>query len=197
MRSVTPDEIDALLPQTQCGLCGYGGCLPYAEAMAANLASIHLCPPGGVATLVKLGEKLDIDPRPYIAEIEAKTKPPVKAVIREPECIGCTKCIKACPVDAIIGTAKAMHVVLTDHCTGCELCIPACPVDCIDLLPIPYAESTQATPLTRDLARERYHNRQVRLQKASKVPLQANHSLTSKKRYIEAAIARVKAKRTK
>src|SRR3990167_5561207 len=94
----TPETIDSILPQTQCGLCGYGGCMPYAEAMCFENAPINLCPPGGVETLHALGELLQQDPAPYIPDMERKAKPNRLAVIREAECIGCTKCIQACPV---------------------------------------------------------------------------------------------------
>ena len=136
MTKITADQIDALLPQTQCGLCTFKGCMPYAEALAAKSAPIHLCPPGGVDGLIALGKLLNEDPSPYLEEMKEKAKLPMRAVIREDECIGCTKCIKACPVDAIMGSAKLMHTVLTDECTGCELCIAPCPVDCIDMIPV-------------------------------------------------------------
>ena len=112
---ITPEEIDAHLPQTQCGLCGYGGCLPYAEAMVFEQAPLHLCPPGGVKTLKVLGELLQQDISPFIADMEKNTKPPAVALIREAECIGCTKCIAACPVDAIIGSAKHMVYAILNH----------------------------------------------------------------------------------
>ncbi|HEX2549672.1 MAG TPA: RnfABCDGE type electron transport complex subunit B, partial [Gammaproteobacteria bacterium] len=126
-------EIDALLPQTQCGLCGFKGCMPYAKALVENNAPINLCPPGGVQGLIALAEKLQLDPTPYIAEMQQKARPQLRAFIREAECIGCTKCIKACPVDAIIGSSKSMHTVILEDCTGCELCVAPCPVDCIEM----------------------------------------------------------------
>jgi electron transport complex protein RnfB len=128
------ENIDSLLPQTQCGQCGYAGCRPYAEAIAAEEAEINLCPPGGEATMVALADLLGKDPVPLDAEA-GEEKPKALAVIREQECIGCTLCIQACPVDAIIGAAKLMHTVIADHCTGCELCLPPCPVECIDMVP--------------------------------------------------------------
>ena len=132
-------NIDALLPQTQCGLCGHrDGCLPYAQAISEGEAA-NKCVPGGQPVADALAQLLN---RPaLIAEesvwpIQADGRPQrMKAIIREDECIGCTKCISACPVDAIIGSGKLMHSILTDLCTGCELCIPPCPVDCIDLIP--------------------------------------------------------------
>ena len=127
------EEINDLLPQTQCGQCGYPGCRPYAEAIAEGEA-INKCPPGGEATIKALADLLDVEAPPLDAEHgEEQTKS--VAYIREDECIGCTKCIQACPVDAIIGAPKMMHTVVADECTGCELCLPPCPVDCIDLVP--------------------------------------------------------------
>ena len=133
---VSPEEIDEILPQTQCGLCGYGGCMPYAEAIVFDQAQLNLCPPGGINTLQALGQLLNQDITPWLPEMEKKTKPKTLAVIRETACIGCTKCIQACPVDAIVGSAKHMHTVITDACTGCDLCAPVCPVDCIPLDPM-------------------------------------------------------------
>ncbi len=128
------DEINNILPQTQCGQCGYPGCRPYAEAIA-NGEAINKCPPGGEAGIQALADLLDLEVIPLDSEHgEAK---PVKSVafIREAECIGCTKCIQACPVDAILGAAKQMHTVIASECTGCDLCVEPCPVDCIDMIP--------------------------------------------------------------
>ncbi|WP_081193285.1 electron transport complex subunit RsxB [Halomonas sp. 18071143] len=125
------EQIDALLPQTQCGQCGYPGCRPYAEAINQGDA-INKCPPGGDATVVALAELLGREPAPLDGEAPSEDR---VAFIREAECIGCTKCIQACPVDAIIGAAKQMHTVIEDECTGCDLCVAPCPVDCIDMLP--------------------------------------------------------------
>jgi len=127
------DQINAILPQTQCGQCGYPGCRPYSEAIADGDA-INKCPPGGEETIQALADLLDVEPQPLDAE-HGVEKEPVVAWIREDECIGCTKCIQACPVDAILGAAKVMHTVIADECTGCDLCIEPCPVDCIDLVP--------------------------------------------------------------
>jgi Na+-translocating ferredoxin:NAD+ oxidoreductase subunit B len=126
------EQVLQRLPQTQCGQCGYPGCRPYAEAIA-NGDQINKCPPGGQATIKALADLLDrestpLDPR-YGEEQPAKV-----AFIREDECIGCTKCIQACPVDAILGAAKLMHTVISAECTGCDLCVAPCPVDCIDML---------------------------------------------------------------
>lgn len=128
------DQIDGMLPQTQCGQCGYPGCRPYAEAIAEGDA-INKCPPGGQSTVEALADLLDVEAVPLEGGVEEE---PVKTVayIREDECIGCTKCIQACPVDAILGAAKQMHTVIESECTGCDLCVEPCPVDCIDMLPI-------------------------------------------------------------
>ena len=139
------DQIDALLPQTQCGQCGYAGCRPYAEAMAAGEAEINRCPPGGETTMVALADLLGRDPLP-LADAEAAEKPKSVAYIVEPECIGCTLCIQACPVDAIVGAAKQMHTVIVDECTGCELCLPPCPVECIHMQPLAATPQTWRWP---------------------------------------------------
>lgn len=128
------ERLDRLLPQTQCGQCGFDGCRPYAEAMARGEAGIDHCPPGGDAGARALANLLQVPARPYDRSRGTHT-PPIVAVVVEEDCIGCTKCIQACPVDAIIGGAKHMHVVIDPLCTGCELCVPACPVDCIVMKP--------------------------------------------------------------
>jgi electron transport complex protein RnfB len=126
------DQVESMLPQTQCGQCGYPGCRPYAQAIADG-DDINKCPPGGEATIAALADLLGVEAKPLDAAEEAV---PSVAFIREAECIGCTKCIQACPVDAILGSAKHMHTVITSECTGCDLCVEPCPVDCIDMLPI-------------------------------------------------------------
>jgi len=132
------DKIDALLPQTQCGQCGYPGCRPYAEAIAKGEADINLCPPGGEEGVAKLADLLGREAKP----LDAEERPPQVARIDENLCIGCTLCIQACPVDAIVGAAKQMHTVVASVCTGCELCLPPCPVECISMLPIPESIDT-------------------------------------------------------
>ena len=129
------DKINALLPQTQCGQCGHPGCRPYAEAIASEESDINLCPPGGEATMIALADLLGKDPVP-LEGVAAEEKPFSLAVIDEQECIGCTLCIQACPVDAILGAAKQMHTVIESECTGCELCLPPCPVECIHMIPV-------------------------------------------------------------
>ena len=127
------ETIDLLLPQTQCGQCGYAGCTPYAEAIAAG-DTINKCPPGGDRTIHRLANLLN-KPSVALNPEHGEFAAPSIAYIREPECIGCTKCIQACPVDAIVGAAKLMHTVIASECTGCDLCVAPCPVDCIDMLP--------------------------------------------------------------
>ncbi len=140
------ERINSLLPQTQCGRCSYEGCQPYANAIASGEA-INKCPPGGSELISRLGKLLNeaeggLDPR------HGKFTPPQIAFIREAECIGCTKCIRACPVDAILGGPKLMHTVIANECTGCDLCLEPCPVDCIDMIEIasfPHNEVSLAT----------------------------------------------------
>lgn len=127
------ERLDRILPQTQCGQCGYAGCRPYAEAMAAGEADIDRCPPGGDAGARALARVLGVEAKAFDRS-RGEHKPAQVALIVEADCIGCTKCIQACPVDAIIGGAKHMHTVIEPLCTGCELCVPACPVDCIVLV---------------------------------------------------------------
>jgi len=125
------EKIDALLPQTQCGQCTYPGCRPYAEAIAKGEAPINQCPPGGEATIIELADLLDVEVLPLNPENGEVSEAKTVVYIDEENCIGCTLCIQACPLDAIVGAAKQMHTVITDECTGCDLCIPPCPVDCI------------------------------------------------------------------
>jgi len=132
------EQVNAILPQTQCGQCNFPGCKPYAEAIVSGEAPINQCPPGGQEGIKKLAELLDVEilelnPENGVEEIDQVVE------IVEPDCIGCTKCIQVCPVDAIVGAAKQMHTVILDECTGCDLCIPACPVDCIIKIPAPIA----------------------------------------------------------
>ena len=128
------DQIDALLPQTQCGQCSFAGCHPYAEAIAAGEAPINLCPPGGENLIQSLADLLDVEV--LSMDDEDSFQGPTVAIIIEETCIGCTLCIQACPVDAILGAAKQMHTVIESECTGCELCVAPCPVDCIEMVPV-------------------------------------------------------------
>lgn len=156
------DRIDTLLPQTQCEQCGYHGCRPYAEAIARGEAPINQCPPGGAAGIRKLADLLGREVLP-LNPANGVEKPRTLARIVEADCIGCTKCIQACPVDAIVGAAKLMHTVLADDCTGCELCVPACPVDCIVLDAMPPAQVED--PAHADQARAHFQRREARLER--------------------------------
>lgn len=155
------DQIDALLPQTQCTKCGYAGCRPYAEAISNHEADIDRCPPGGAAGIAKLAELLGVDAKPLNPAYGIE-QPRKVAVIIEQDCIGCTKCLPPCPVDAIIGANKQLHTVIESECTGCELCIAPCPVNCIVMEdPVnPFIWDKQAA----DHARSRYQAKQLRLE---------------------------------
>ncbi|WP_027612059.1 MULTISPECIES: electron transport complex subunit RsxB [unclassified Pseudomonas] len=166
--------IDALLPQTQCGKCGHPGCKPYAQGIVDG-EPINKCPPGGDETVAALAELLNV---PVLElDVSRGSAPPQVAYIREAECIGCTKCIQACPIDAIVGAAKLMHTVLIDECTGCDLCVAPCPVDCIEMHPLPLGtlpvvgglalslEEQRARAAKRDHARQRFERRNTRLQR--------------------------------
>ena len=156
-RSELGARIDALLPQTQCAQCGYDGCRPYAEAIAAGAADIDRCPPGRDEGVARLARLLGREAK-TLSAAHGPCRAPQVAVIDEPACIGCTKCIQACPVDAIVGASKRMHTVIAAWCTGCELCLPPCPVDCIAL------EPAAALPPPDD-SRSRHERRAVRLQR--------------------------------
>jgi electron transport complex protein RnfB len=161
---VTAAAIDALLPQTQCRKCGYEGCRPYAEAIAAGMAEIDRCPPGGEAGIRDLARLLGVAPKPLDPSYGAEG-PRTVAIVDEPHCIGCTLCIQACPVDAIVGAAKLMHTVIAAQCTGCELCLPPCPVDCIAMVardPQPDAAMLRAEAY---LSRLRFAARNARLER--------------------------------
>ena len=141
---MTADAVDALLPQTQCTRCGYPACRPYAEAVAAGEADINRCPPGGEAVVGELARLLGLAPKPLDPAC-GEHRPREVAVIDEQWCIGCTVCIRACPVDAIVGARRFMHTVVADECSGCELCVEPCPVDCIRMVPAPAGEAATAT----------------------------------------------------
>ena len=197
------ERIDALLPQTQCTRCGYPACLDYARAIATGDADINQCPPGGQAGIDLLARLLGRIPKP-LNPANGVEKPREVAVIDEAVCIGCTKCIVACPVDAIVGASKMMHTILAEECTGCELCIAPCPVDCIAMVPT----AAEATPLERaPHYRVRYeaHNARIRRDEAEhaaalvvrKRELDTQHdSAAAAKNAVLAAIARAKAKKS-
>jgi len=155
-------EIDRLLPQTQCTRCGYQGCLPYAQAIASGEAEINQCPPGGTETIVSLAELLHRNVAPLNRENGLEAAPTV-AFIDEARCIGCTKCLPPCPVDAIAGAPRRMHTIIAELCTGCELCVAPCPVDCISMIPVlKSVVPTLALPDAAD-SRARYdaHNERI------------------------------------
>ena len=196
--------IDAWLPQTQCTRCGYPSCRAYAEAIARGAAAINRCPPGGVATLAGLARLLD---RQYL-QLDAAVgspKPRVRAEIDEALCIGCRKCLEACPVDAILGARQLMHSVIASECTGCELCLPPCPVDCIRLVPVAVAPHTGRWPDYSDestaRARRRYEQRHARTARRRVRPATGPRTAgqhadsARKKAEIGDAVARVKEKR--
>jgi electron transport complex protein RnfB len=139
MPEATAHDIDALLPQTQCECCGYPGCLPYAEALAAGLAPLNQCPPGGTALIGRLSQLLGL-PAMALDARHAQVQPGRVARIDVEACIGCARCLPPCPTDAILGAQRSLHAVIADWCTGCELCLPACPVDCIRMEPRSPAE---------------------------------------------------------
>lgn len=197
------EKIDALLPQTQCTKCGYGGCLPYARAIAADKADINQCPPGGAAGVRKLAALLRRDAKP-LNPVDGTEQPRAVALIDEARCIGCTLCIQACPVDAIVGAARRMHIVIAELCTGCDLCVPPCPVDCIEMLPLPEAQAPW-TEAMADAARARFQFRNSRLERdeteraerlARKAQEKSGQAMPdAKKAAILAAIARAKARK--
>jgi len=216
------DAIDALLPQTQCTKCGYQGCRPYAEALAQGDADINQCPPGGAAGIRNLARLLGRAEKPLNPSSGSET-PRAAALIDESRCIGCMLCVKACPVDAIVGAAKRMHTVLTECCTGCELCLPPCPVDCIDMVELDTLAkrgnrhaavlATQSVETMAALARERFGFHQFRVAREQEERSQrltrkareqlahlesqpGSHDIDRKKAAVQAAIKRARARRT-
>ncbi len=219
---VNAESIDALLPQTQCAKCGFAGCRPYAEAIAAGEADIDRCPPGGEAGVARLASLLGRHPAPPLNPLHGVEEARAAALIDESWCIGCTLCIQACPTDAIVGAAKAMHTVLTEHCSGCGLCVPPCPVDCIRMEPmrelaargVPGAQCWERVPVAdeadhwrtrhawRMLRRKREEaERDARLAARAQEKLQAldtqagDPAIDRKRAVVRAAIERARARR--
>lgn len=209
-------RIDALLPQTQCGKCGHPGCKPYAEGIASG-EPINKCPPGGSETIAALADLLKV---PVLElDLSRGSAPAQLAYIREAECIGCTKCIQACPVDAIVGAAKLMHTVIVDECTGCDLCVAPCPVDCIEMRPLPLAtvlpivgglafslDEQRARADKRNHARLRFEQRNARLQREEEQKLAQRQARAHRSAAqdnegvdldpVQAALERVRAQKT-
>ena len=194
------ERIDALLPQTQCTKCGYPACKPYAEAIASGEAEINQCPPGGDAAIRGLAGLLGREVRPLNPR-NGIEQPRRVAIIDEARCIGCTLCIRACPVDAIVGAAKLMHTVVTELCSGCDLCVAPCPVDCIEMLPAKEEDVWDA--VRADAARERFERRSSRLERERRErterlaarALRAKPDAEKKRAIIAAAIERARARR--
>ncbi len=171
-QTVTAEQIDARLPQTQCAQCGYPRCRAYAEAIARDEADINQCPPGNEVTIQALATLLHVPSKPLDPRFGAH-QPRARAVIEEARCIGCRKCIDVCPVDAILGARKLMHTVIADECTGCELCLPPCPVNCIAMVPLDLAPDIEPWPeyawAETDRWRARTEKRLERLAKYKRV----------------------------
>ncbi|MGR9099697.1 MAG: electron transport complex subunit RsxB [Gammaproteobacteria bacterium] len=183
------DRIDDLLPQTQCGKCGFQGCRPYAEAIASGRADINQCPPGGGAGIERLAALLGVEPKP-LNEAFGREKPREVAFILEEQCIGCAKCLPACPVDAILGAPKFMHTVIAAECTGCELCIAPCPVDCIVMKPASEDKAEAGDRSRARLARRRYEAKKARTEKLRRENLERlqrkKKALTARKKPVPA-----------
>jgi electron transport complex protein RnfB len=196
-------RIDALLPQTQCTKCGYPACRPYAEAIAGGEAEINQCPPGGDAAIRGLAGLLGREVRPLNPR-NGIEQPRRVALIDEARCIGCTLCIQACPVDAIVGAPKLMHTVVTELCSGCDLCVLPCPVDCIDMVPATGADATWDRARA-DAARERFERRSARLERerreraerlaARALKAKMDPDAEKKRAIVQAAIERARARR--
>lgn len=208
-KSILIERIDAILPQTQCQQCGFTGCKPYAVAIAEGRADINQCPPGGDDGIYQLAKLLGVKPKPLNTS-HGIPKPKATAFIDESNCIGCTFCIRVCPVDAIAGAAKQMHTVITAECTGCELCIAPCPMDCIRMIPVQKTNvpNQHAKKEAADRARARYqfrlqrlaHEKQKQTEKLARKAINKDqtrtattHDDTRKKAIIQAALKRAAA----
>jgi electron transport complex protein RnfB len=173
MTGIDATAIDALLPQTQCRRCGYAGCLPYAEALAAGTAELNRCPPGGARLIGELAALLGRAPLPLDPACGAEMPPRVAEIVAA-DCTGCARCLPACPVDAILGARRQLHTVLADWCTGCELCLPACPVDCIRMRARPEGGgAAQAPAAEANRARFVHHQRRRQASAAQRARLLA------------------------
>jgi H+/Na+-translocating ferredoxin:NAD+ oxidoreductase subunit B len=202
--SALAEEIDALLPQTQCTKCGYPSCKRYAGAIAAGEADINQCPPGGEAGIRALAALLHRELKP-LNPANGLEGPRRVAIVDEARCIGCTLCIRACPVDAIVGAAKLMHTVVTELCSGCDLCVAPCPVDCIEMVPATGDDVWDAP--RAEAARERFERRSVRLERERReraerlarrvLKAKGDPGADRKRAIIQAAIERARARRAK
>jgi electron transport complex protein RnfB len=191
MQNNLKEKINSILPQTQCGKCEFSGCEPYAEAISEGKADINQCPPGGKSGILKIAKLLKVDYKP-LNERYGIEKPKEIAIIEEDKCIGCTLCILACPVDAILGASKNMHTVITEECTGCELCIAPCPVDCIKMIPLDFEDDEITKRKKSDLERKRYEFKKQRMIR-DKNKAKANRVTSEeKKQAIANAMARIK-----
>lgn len=185
MASTLAKQIDSLLPQTQCRKCGFAGCMPYAEAMAQGTADINRCPPGGEQGIAKLAGLLGVASKPLDPACGSEGLQQV-AMINEADCIGCTKCLPPCPTDAILGSSKHMHTVITAECTGCELCVAPCPVNCISMIPAP------ASTWTDEDANHARHRYQAKNQRLAKLEAEKAERLARQKEML----AKIKTKKT-
>jgi electron transport complex protein RnfB len=186
-------QIDALLPQTQCRQCGYSGCRPYAEAIAAGVAGINQCPPGGDEGALDLADLIGAPYAPLDPRFGSH-KPPAVAFIDETSCIGCMLCIEACPVDAIIGAPKLMHTVIAASCTGCELCIAPCPVDCITLFPADVEPDRKQRRHNAVQARRRFERKMARVRRRKDGESSSAGTSRVNPQIVERAIAHARAR---
>ena len=187
------EKINSILPQTKCGKCDFSGCKPYANAIVEGKADINQCPPGGKTGILKIAHLLKVEYKP-LNESHGVSKPREIAIIEEDKCIGCTLCILACPVDAILGASKSMHTVISEECTGCELCIEPCPVDCIKMETPDSEDSESIKDKRSSIARSRYEFKQQRVLR-EKNDAKANRTTNAeKKQAIADAMARLKMK---